>query len=110
MAIDLDLCRPVLSHGSGGYSGPAIKPVGVACVYDLYEAVKIPVIGMGGISTGADAAEYLLAGAAAMQVGTAVYRKRDRAFRDLCRELDRFLAARGHRSARALTGKAHGGL
>jgi dihydroorotate dehydrogenase (NAD+) catalytic subunit len=108
MAIDLDLRRPVLSHGSGGYSGPAIKPVGIACVWDLYEAVKIPIIGMGGISGGEDAAEYLLAGATAMQVGSIVYRKRDHAFRDLCRELDRFLSARKCRSARALTGRAHG--
>jgi dihydroorotate dehydrogenase (NAD+) catalytic subunit len=109
MAIDLDLFRPVLSHGTGGYSGPGVKPVGLACVWELFEAVKIPIIGMGGISTGGDAAEYMLAGASALQVGTAVYKKRDRTFRDLCRELDRFLSARRYRSPRALIGKAHGG-
>ncbi len=109
MAIDLELQRPFLSHGSGGYSGPGIKPVGVACVFELFEAVDVPVIGMGGISSGEDAAEYLLAGAAALQVGSVVGKKRDRTFRDLCRELDRFLVAHKHRSARALTGKAHGG-
>ena len=109
MAIELGLCRPVLGHGTGGYSGPGIKPVGVACVYELYDAVKIPIIGMGGISTGEDAAEYLMAGASALQVGSIVYKKRDRTFRDLCRELDRFLSARKYRSTRALTGMAHGG-
>jgi len=109
MAIDLDLCRPVLGHGMGGYSGPGIKPVGVACVYELFKAVRIPLIGIGGISTGEDAAEYLLAGAAALQVGSIVYKKRDRTFRDLCRELDRFLASHRYRSVRSLTGKAHGG-
>jgi dihydroorotate dehydrogenase (NAD+) catalytic subunit len=108
MAIDLELGRPVLSHGTGGYSGPGIKPVGVACVFELFEAVKIPIIGMGGISNGEDAAEYLLAGASALQVGSIVCKKRDRTFRDLCRELDRFLSERKNRSARTLTGKAHG--
>jgi dihydroorotate dehydrogenase (NAD+) catalytic subunit len=108
MAIDLELGRPVLSHGTGGYSGPGIKPVGVACVFELFEAVNIPIIGLGGISNGEDAAEYLLAGAAALQVGSLVCKKRDRTFRDLCRELDRFLSAHKRRSARALTGKAHG--
>jgi len=109
MAIELELCRPVLGHGTGGYSGPGIKPVGVACVYELYDAVKIPIIGMGGISTGEDAAEYLMAGASALQVGSIVYKKRDRTFRDLSRELDRFLTSHRHRSARSLTGMAHGG-
>ena len=109
MAIDLELGRPVLSHGSGGYSGPGVKPVGIACVYELYGAVRIPIIGMGGISSGADAAEYLLAGAAGVQVGSLVHRSRDRTFPRLCRELDRFLTARHFRSPRAITGKAHGG-
>jgi dihydroorotate dehydrogenase (NAD+) catalytic subunit len=109
MAIDLELGRPVLSHGSGGYSGPGIRPVGIACVYDLFEAVKIPIIGMGGISSGDDAAEYLLAGAAALQVGSVVYKKRDRTFTHLSRELSRFLSSHHYKSARSMTGKAHGG-
>ena len=109
MTIDLELGRPVLSHGTGGYSGPGIKPVGVACVYDLFEAVKIPIIGMGGISTGEDAAEYLLAGATALQVGSVVYKKRDRTFTHLSRELARFLTSHNYKSVRSMTGKAHGG-
>ncbi|MBM4249388.1 MAG: dihydroorotate dehydrogenase [Euryarchaeota archaeon] len=109
MAIDLDLCIPVLGHGTGGYSGPGIKPVGVACVYELFKAVRVPLIGAGGVSTGEDAAEYLMAGATALEVGTLVLRKRDRTFRQLSRELARFLASRGHRSARSLTGRAHRG-
>lgn len=109
MAIDLELGRPVLSHGAGGYSGPGIRPVGIACVYDLFETVKIPIIGLGGICTGEDAAEYLMAGATAVQVGSVVCKKRDRTFTHLCRELARFLSSHHHRSARSLTGKAHGG-
>lgn len=73
MAIDIKARRPVLSMKTGGLSGPAIKPVGVACVYKVSRAVAIPVIGMGGIMRAEDAIEYLLAGAAAIQVGTGVF-------------------------------------
>jgi dihydroorotate dehydrogenase (NAD+) catalytic subunit len=109
MAIDIELGRPVLAHGLGGYSGPGVKPVGIASVYEIYDAVKIPILGMGGISTGEDAAEYLMAGASAVQVGSIVCRKRDRTFSQLCRELDSFLTAHRYKSVKAVTGKAHGG-
>jgi dihydroorotate dehydrogenase (NAD+) catalytic subunit len=72
MAIDLRLRRPVLSHGLGGLSGPAIRPVGVACVWQIYDRVKIPIVGVGGILTPDDALEYVMAGAAAVEIGTAV--------------------------------------
>jgi len=72
LAIDVRLRRPVLSHGLGGLSGAAIKPVGLACVWQIYEKVKVPVIGVGGISTAEDALEYVMAGARAVEVGTAV--------------------------------------
>jgi dihydroorotate dehydrogenase (NAD+) catalytic subunit len=71
MAIDVEAKRPVLPLATGGLSGPAIRPVGVAATYAVARAVSIPVIGMGGISSGRDALEYLLAGAFAVQVGTA---------------------------------------
>lgn len=73
MSIDTRLCRPRIGRGTAGLSGPAIRPVGVACVYKVARAVKIPVIGLGGISTAEDALEYLLAGASAIQVGTALF-------------------------------------
>ncbi len=110
MAIDLELRRPVLAHCTGGYSGPGVKPVGVASVYEIYDAVKIPIIGMGGISNGEDAAEYLLAGASALQVGSILCSKRDRAFPLLCRELSKYLAGHGCKTVKALVGKAHGGV
>jgi len=70
MVIDLKRRRPVLARGTGGLSGPAIRPVGVACVFRVSRAVGIPVIGLGGILTAQDALQYLLAGAVAVQVGT----------------------------------------
>src|SRR3989454_5640106 len=72
MAISADLKIPVLKNTYGGLSGPPIKPVGLPCVYEIFEAVGIPIVGVGGIATGADAIEYLMAGAAAVQIGTAI--------------------------------------
>jgi dihydroorotate dehydrogenase (NAD+) catalytic subunit len=71
MAIDAEKRRPVLSTITGGLSGPAVKPISLRMVYQVSKAVKIPVIGLGGISNAADAIEFLLAGATAIQVGTA---------------------------------------
>lgn len=70
MAIDIHRRRPVLAQNFGGLSGPAVKPVALRMVYEVAHTVKIPVIGMGGISTGEDAVEFLLAGASAVMVGT----------------------------------------
>lgn len=70
MAIDADRRKPVLSTITGGLSGPCVKPVALRMVYQTYKAVKIPIIGLGGISNATDAIEFLLAGAAAIQVGT----------------------------------------
>jgi dihydroorotate dehydrogenase (NAD+) catalytic subunit len=71
MAIDVETRLPKLSNGMGGLSGPAIRPIAVRMVYECHEAVKIPVIGMGGIADARDALEFMIAGAAAVQVGTA---------------------------------------
>ena len=71
MVIDVEARRPVLSNGMGGLSGPAIRPIAVRMVYECAQQVRIPVIGMGGISSARDALEFLIAGATAVQVGTA---------------------------------------
>jgi len=71
MAIDTDRQRPVLSTITGGLSGPAIKPIALRMVWQVHKAVKVPVIGMGGIMNATDAIEFILAGASAIQVGTA---------------------------------------
>jgi dihydroorotate dehydrogenase (NAD+) catalytic subunit len=70
MAIDIERRKPVLSTVTGGLSGPCIKPIALRMVYQTYKAVKIPIIGMGGISNWKDAVEFLLAGATAIQIGT----------------------------------------
>ena len=71
MKIDLKRRKPVLSNKTGGFSGPAVLPVAVRMVYQVYEAVKIPIVGLGGISTAEDVIEMMLAGATAVEVGTA---------------------------------------
>ena len=71
MRIDLKTKKPILANKMGGFSGPAIKPVALRMVYQVYDAVKIPIIGMGGISTAEDVIEMMLAGASAVQVGAA---------------------------------------
>jgi dihydroorotate dehydrogenase (NAD+) catalytic subunit len=73
MSIDVETRRPRLSNVTGGLSGPAIKPIALRMVYETARAVGIPIIGMGGIVTPEDAVEFLLAGATAIQVGTASY-------------------------------------
>ena len=71
MKIDLKTKKPVVANKMGGFSGPAIKPVAVRMVYQVYDAVKIPIVGMGGITTAEDVIEFMLAGATAVQVGAA---------------------------------------
>ena len=73
MAIDVESRRPRLTNITGGLSGPAIKPIALRMVYEAARAVKIPILGMGGIVTPEDAVEFLLAGATAVEVGTASY-------------------------------------
>ena len=72
MAIDIESGYPILGNKFGGLSGRAIKPIAIKCVYDLYEALQIPVIGVGGISEWKDAVEFIMAGARAVQIGSAV--------------------------------------
>ena len=73
MAIDAETRKPRIANVTAGLSGPAIKPIALRMVYDASKAVKIPVIGMGGISTAVDIVEFMLAGATAVQIGTASY-------------------------------------
>jgi dihydroorotate dehydrogenase (NAD+) catalytic subunit len=73
MAIDINTRRPSIKNTVGGLSGPAIKPIAVRMVYQASKAVRIPVIGIGGIMTGEDAVEFVLAGATAVAVGTATF-------------------------------------
>jgi dihydroorotate dehydrogenase (NAD+) catalytic subunit len=91
--VDLATRRPLLSGGVGGYSGPGLKPVALRCVYEVAKALPgTPIVGCGGVTTGADVVEYLLAGASAVAVGTALLadpRAGSRIVRELGKELDR---------------------
>lgn len=107
IAIDVTMRRPVLAHGLGGLSGPAIKPVGLACVWQIYERVSIPIIGVGGIATAEDALEYVMAGARALEVGTVVTREGIGVFGRLAADLSRRLDALGFASIADAVGVAH---
>ncbi|MEW6517358.1 MAG: dihydroorotate dehydrogenase [candidate division FCPU426 bacterium] len=103
LRMDLKQQRPVLGNVTGGLSGPAIMPVALFHVYRAAGAVKIPVVGCGGIETAEDALEFILAGASAVQVGTATFR-RPRAAELIAAGLRRQLQARGLRSLKPLIG------
>ena len=105
LAIDVETRRPRIANVTGGLSGPAIKPIAVRMVYEAAKAVKIPVVGMGGIVRGEDAAEFMMAGATAVQVGTASYAD-PRAVENIASGLKRWCAAHGVAEARSLTGSA----
>jgi len=107
MAIDSHLRRPALANRYGGLSGPAVKPVGLRCVYELYEALSIPIIGVGGISDAVDIAEYMMAGASAVQVGTAVSNGGFEVFQKLSEGLKSFMAEEGFKSLSQMKGIAH---
>jgi dihydroorotate dehydrogenase (NAD+) catalytic subunit len=107
LAIDITLRRPVLAHGLGGLSGPAIKPVGLACVWQIFDRVSVPVIGVGGISTAEDALEYVMAGARAVEVGTAVTTGGIHIFGQLASELSDRLDQLGIRRLEDAVGLAH---
>jgi dihydroorotate dehydrogenase (NAD+) catalytic subunit len=107
LAIDVRLRRPVLSHGLGGLSGSAIKPVGLACVWQIYEAISIPVIGVGGIMRAEDALEYIMAGARALEVGTAVTFEGIGVFARLARDLSALLDELGFERVEDAVGAAH---
>jgi len=81
MVVDIRTRKPRLANGIGGLSGPAVKPVALRCVWQVAKAVSIPVIGLGGIATAEDALEFILAGAHAVQIGTANFSRPDTAFR-----------------------------
>lgn len=107
MKIDLQTKMPVLANKTGGYSGKAIKPIGVYCVYEIYKHVDIPVIGVGGITNGEDAIEYLMAGASAIQIGSAIYYRGIQVFKDICTEIEAWMEKNQINNLSDLIGVAH---
>ncbi len=103
MVIDIESRRPVLSNGVGGLTGPAIRPIAVRLVWQAAKAVKIPVIGMGGIACGRDALEFLIAGARAVAVGTATFLDPGTALR-VVEEIEAYVKRQGHASVNEIVG------
>ena len=108
MRLDLRTRRPLLANGTGGMSGPAIFPLAVRMVWQVYEAVRIPIIGMGGVSSAEDVLELMLAGATAVEVGAANLTQ-PFACRDIIRDLPRVMAAYGIHDLTEIIGGAHHG-
>ena len=106
MRIDLRKRKPVIANKTGGYSGPAIKPVAVRMVYQVYDAVKIPIVGMGGIATAEDVIEMMLAGATAVEVGAANL-VNPYASRDIINDLPRVMEKYNIKNLTDIIGGAH---
>jgi dihydroorotate dehydrogenase (NAD+) catalytic subunit len=105
MKIDVHTRRPALGWGSGGLSGPALKPIAIRLVYQVAKVVRVPIIGCGGVTTSEDAVEFLLAGASAVQVGTATFRN-PRAALDVLEGLEAFVREEGIEDVREIIGSA----
>ncbi|GAB6181090.1 dihydroorotate dehydrogenase [Desulfotomaculum defluvii] len=106
MAIDVQRKKPILGNVMGGLSGPAVKPVAVRAVWQVYKAVKIPIIGMGGITNASDALEFILAGATAVAVGTANF-VNPRATIEVLEGIENYLIENGINDINNLVGAAH---
>nr|NJM03288.1 dihydroorotate dehydrogenase [Desulfobacula sp.] len=107
MVIDIESKRPVLAFKKGGLSGPMIKPIAVRCVFDIFKAVSIPIIGLGGITTGQDAIEMVMAGAELVGIGTAVRYRGIEVFQKIADEMEAWLSERSL-SLADIKGAAHG--
>jgi dihydroorotate dehydrogenase (NAD+) catalytic subunit len=105
LAIDIETARPKLGSGMGGFSGPAFKPIALRLVWQCAQAVRIPIIGVGGITSAEDAVEFMMAGAAAVQVGTASFVS-PTAMLQVIEGLSAFCARKGIRRVAELTGAA----
>ncbi len=107
MAVDVETAKPILGNRVGGLSGPAVKPIALRCVFETYETVKIPIIGCGGIMDWRDAVEYLLVGASAVEIGTAVSLKGPSVFSRITRGVEKYLKTKGFRRPEDIVGLSH---
>lgn len=107
MLIDITRKRPILGAKRGAVSGPAIRPIAVRCVYDIYETVKIPIIGMGGVTTWQDVVEMMMAGASLVGVGSATYFKGYGVYEEMKKGLREYMDKEGTKNLQELVGVAH---
>jgi len=106
MAIDMETGRPILSHKIGGLSGSPIRPVAVRCVYEISSKFDIPIIGCGGISRWEDAVEFLLAGASAVQIGSAVGEKWTGVFSEINNGIFKYMERKSYKKIKEMVGLA----
>lgn len=106
MGIDIEMRMPILANKSGGVSGPAIKPVAVKCVYDIFKATGLPIIGTGGVMTGADAIEMMMAGARLVGIGTMVYYRGAEGFGKIVKEISEWCGKNGVKNLEEIIGCA----
>lgn len=109
MIIDVWSTKPILSNKYGGLSGPAIHPIAVRAVYEVYEKVNIPIIGSGGVDDWKSAVELMLAGATAVEIGSAIAYKGLDVFKEITEGIEIYLREKGFRSIKEITGLAHDG-
>lgn len=107
MRIDIETGNPILKNRFGGLSGPAVKPIAVRCVFDVYDSVDIPIIGVGGIRDYKDVLEFLYAGASCVQIGTSIMYEGMDIFEKILNGLERFMDERGYESVNEIVGIAH---
>jgi dihydroorotate dehydrogenase (NAD+) catalytic subunit len=106
MAIDIETQKPILKRVKGGLSGPSIKPIALRMVYDVYDAVKIPILGMGGITSANDAIEFILAGASAVAIGTANFVDPFIAVK-VINGIEEYMNKKGYKEVSQMVGLAH---
>ena len=107
MLVDVYARRPILANRTGGLSGPAIRPLAVRCVYDLYCTVDLPIVGIGGVGSGRDAVEMIMAGATAVGIGSAVYGEGPGVFCRIAGEMRALMAELGYQTVDQMRGVAH---
>ncbi|MBI2426407.1 MAG: dihydroorotate dehydrogenase [Candidatus Kerfeldbacteria bacterium] len=105
--LNIEARAPVLHFGRGGVSGPALRPIAARCISDIYQSVKIPIMGVGGVTTGHDAIEFMMLGASAVQIGTAIYYRGLDVFRHITDEMSEWMEREGFSSVKELIGIAH---
>lgn len=107
MLIDIKNKKPFLGAKKGGLSGPAVLPVALGCVYEIYDAVKIPILGMGGVTSLRDAIQLMMAGASLVGVGTATYTRGMKVYEELKTELSKYMEENNIKNLNELVGIAH---
>jgi dihydroorotate dehydrogenase (NAD+) catalytic subunit len=107
MAIDIETAKPILANKIGGLSGSAVRPIALRCVYEIYESVKIPIIGCGGVDSWQATVQFLQAGASAVQIGTAIATRGLSIFKEVSDGVEMFLKRKCYGSVKEIVGLSH---